>query len=173
MSEAAHIVVVDDDADVRETVAEYLRRNGFAVTEADGGDALDDLLLNTEKIADLAKVNTHLMSLFVYFLERLHNTMDGDASLLDRTMIVYGSPMADGNLHNHRRCPLFVVIPSQEAMAPFIRPIMDRYGIIMLFTPSHLDGQPDFNRVWPGSELAASAEQQKKYLIKVILDLKK
>ena len=37
MSEAAHIVVVDDDRDVRETVAEYLRRNGYAVTEADGG----------------------------------------------------------------------------------------------------------------------------------------
>ena len=40
MSEAAHIVVVDDDKDVRETVAEYLRRNGFAVTEAEGGAAL-------------------------------------------------------------------------------------------------------------------------------------
>ncbi len=40
MSEAAHIVVVDDDPQVRETVAEYLRRGGFAVTEADGGAAL-------------------------------------------------------------------------------------------------------------------------------------
>jgi two-component system phosphate regulon response regulator OmpR len=44
MSEAAHIVVVDDDPDVRETVAEYLRRNGFAVTEADGGAALRDVM---------------------------------------------------------------------------------------------------------------------------------
>ena len=44
MSEAAHIVVVDDDADVRETVAEYLRRNGFAVSEADGGDALREVM---------------------------------------------------------------------------------------------------------------------------------
>ena len=42
MSEAAHIVVVDDDQDVRETVAEYLRRNGFSVTEADGGSSLRD-----------------------------------------------------------------------------------------------------------------------------------
>jgi len=40
MSDAAHIVVVDDDPQVRETVAEYLRRGGFAVTEADGGAAL-------------------------------------------------------------------------------------------------------------------------------------
>ncbi|HEY5712129.1 MAG TPA: response regulator [Allosphingosinicella sp.] len=37
---AAHIVVVDDDGPVRETIAEYLRRNGFAVSEADGGEAL-------------------------------------------------------------------------------------------------------------------------------------
>ena len=44
MSEAAHIVVVDDDADVRETVAEYLRRNGFSVSEADGGDALREVM---------------------------------------------------------------------------------------------------------------------------------
>jgi DNA-binding response OmpR family regulator len=40
MSEAAHIVVVDDDDQVRDTVAEYLRRSGFAVSEADGGEAL-------------------------------------------------------------------------------------------------------------------------------------
>ncbi|MDQ4087428.1 MAG: response regulator transcription factor [Pseudomonadota bacterium] len=44
MSGAAHIVVVDDDPDVRETVAEYLRRNGFAVTEAEGGDALREVM---------------------------------------------------------------------------------------------------------------------------------
>ncbi len=44
MSEGAHIVVVDDDADVRETVAEYLRRSGFAVSEADGGAALREIM---------------------------------------------------------------------------------------------------------------------------------
>src|SRR3712207_2457320 len=44
MSEAAHVVVVDDDPDVRETVAEYLRRNGFAVTEAEGGEALREVM---------------------------------------------------------------------------------------------------------------------------------
>ncbi|HYE29307.1 MAG TPA: response regulator [Allosphingosinicella sp.] len=41
---AAHIVVVDDDEDVRSTVAEYLRRNGLAVSEADGGAALRELM---------------------------------------------------------------------------------------------------------------------------------
>ena len=44
-----------------------------------------------------------------YFLERLQETMDGDASLLDRSMIIWGSPMGDANLHNHRRCPLVLM----------------------------------------------------------------
>ena len=44
-----------------------------------------------------------------YFLEKMKNTMDGDASLLDKTLIVWGSPMADPNIHNHRRCPLVLL----------------------------------------------------------------
>ena len=35
--------------------------------------------------------------------------MEGDTNLLEKTMIIYGSPMADGNVHNHRRCPLIVL----------------------------------------------------------------
>jgi hypothetical protein len=44
-----------------------------------------------------------------YFLEKLQSLEEGDGTMLDKTMIVFGSPMADGNLHNHRRCP-FVVL---------------------------------------------------------------
>ena len=44
-----------------------------------------------------------------YFLEKLKNTKEGDSNLLDKTVIVYGSPMADGNIHNHRRCPLLLL----------------------------------------------------------------
>ena len=58
MSEAAHIVVVDDDQDVRETVAEYLRRNGFAVTEADGGRALRDVMAS--RPIDLALLDVNM-----------------------------------------------------------------------------------------------------------------
>jgi hypothetical protein len=64
---------------------------------------------NPEAVLDFAKINQYHVSLVPYFLEKLQNTMEGDASLLDKTMVIYGSPMADGNLHNHRRCPLFVV----------------------------------------------------------------
>ena len=35
--------------------------------------------------------------------------MDGDQNLLDKTLIIFGSPMADANIHNHRRCPLVLL----------------------------------------------------------------
>jgi hypothetical protein len=57
-------------------------------------------------ILDYNKINRYHVSLIPYFLERLKDTMDGDSNLLDQTVIMYGSPMADGNIHNHRRCPL-------------------------------------------------------------------
>jgi hypothetical protein len=41
-----------------------------------------------------------------YFLDKMKNAMEGDQSLLDKTLIIWGSPMADANIHNHRRCPL-------------------------------------------------------------------
>ena len=62
-----------------------------------------------EAILDFHKINTYHVGLLPYFLERLHAVQDGDASLLDRTTILFGSPMADGNVHNHRRCPLLLL----------------------------------------------------------------
>ena len=40
-----------------------------------------------------------------YFLEKLKNTPDGDGNLLDNTLVLYGSPMGDSNVHNHKRVP--------------------------------------------------------------------
>ncbi len=63
---------------------------------------------NHEAILEFNKINRYQVSLVPYLLEKLQSTMEGDRSLLDKTMVIYGSPMADGNIHNHRRCPLFV-----------------------------------------------------------------
>ena len=60
-------------------------------------------------ILDFNKINRYHVSMLPYFLDKLANTMDGEKSLLDQTMIMYGSPMADGNIHNHRRCPLLLL----------------------------------------------------------------
>ena len=59
-------------------------------------------------IEDFALINRYHVSMIPYFLDKLKNTMDGETNLLDKSMIIYGSPMGDPNLHNHKRCPLFV-----------------------------------------------------------------
>jgi hypothetical protein len=64
---------------------------------------------NPKRIKEFYEINKYHVSLLPYFLDKLQTTMDGDKPLLDKTMIVYGSPMADGNIHNHRRCPLIVL----------------------------------------------------------------
>ena len=60
------------------------------------------------KIVEFAKINTYHVGLIPYFLERLRNTPDEDGTLLDSTLLLYGSPMGDSNLHNHKRVPFFV-----------------------------------------------------------------
>jgi hypothetical protein len=62
-----------------------------------------------DDIMDFQKINTYRMGALAYFLEKMKNTIDGDASLLDKTAIVWGSPMGDPNLHNHIRCPLLLM----------------------------------------------------------------
>jgi hypothetical protein len=64
---------------------------------------------NPERVLEFNKINKFQVGQLPYLLDRLKNTMEGDASLLDKSVILWGSPMADGNLHNHRRCPLFLV----------------------------------------------------------------
>jgi hypothetical protein len=60
-------------------------------------------------VKDFFMINKYHVGMLPYFLEKLKNISEGDSNLLEKTLILYGSPMADGNLHNHRRCPLFMV----------------------------------------------------------------
>jgi len=61
-----------------------------------------------ERITDFAKINKYHISMLPYFLAKLKNTPDGDSTLLDNTLVIYGSPMGNSNVHNHKRCPLFL-----------------------------------------------------------------
>ena len=67
-------------------------------------------------ILDYNLINTYRLSQVAYLLEKLRNTMEGDASLLDKTAIVWGSAMGDPNLHNHRRCPLILMGKANGAL---------------------------------------------------------
>jgi hypothetical protein len=62
-----------------------------------------------ESIAAHTKVNTYHMELFARFVERLSSTPDGDGSLLDHSLLVYGSGMSDGNGHTGGPLPLAIV----------------------------------------------------------------
>jgi len=61
-----------------------------------------------DKILEFAKINKYHVSLIPYFLEKLKSTPDGDGNLLDNSLVLYGSPMGDSNIHNHKRVPLFL-----------------------------------------------------------------
>jgi hypothetical protein len=94
-------------------------------------------------ISEFGQINRYHVSLLPYFLEKLQTIEEGDASLLDRTAIVYGSPMGDANVHNHKRCPLIVLggangripgnvhlrAPSGTPMANVMLTLMHKIGL--------------------------------------------
>jgi hypothetical protein len=61
------------------------------------------------KLAKLAKINRYHIQHFAYFLEKLRTTPDGDGSLLDHSIFIYGSGISDGNIHFHLDLPMLVV----------------------------------------------------------------
>ena len=61
-----------------------------------------------DKIARMAKINAFHVSLFAYYLERLKATPDGDGTLLDHSLILYGSGIGNPNVHDHTNLPILV-----------------------------------------------------------------
>ena len=89
------------------------------------------------------KVNVYHVHLFAKFLERLRSTADGDGSLLDHSLIVYGSGMSDGNGHTGGPLPTAVVgkgvdavhggrhvsMPPQTPMANLLLTLSQKFGV--------------------------------------------
>ena len=63
---------------------------------------------NPDKMARLAVVQTYHSTVFARFLDKLRSTPDGDGSLLDHSILLYGSNMSDSNLHNANPLPSVV-----------------------------------------------------------------
>lgn len=61
-----------------------------------------------EKIARMAKINRHHVSLFADFVKKLQATPEGDGSLLDHSLLLYGSGMSNPNVHDHTNLPILV-----------------------------------------------------------------
>ncbi|MGE3512402.1 MAG: DUF1552 domain-containing protein [Vicinamibacterales bacterium] len=75
---------------------------------ADGHHGLSHHGGAVDKIEKVTKINVFHMTQFAYFLERLRATPDGDGSLLDHTVLLYGCGLSDSNQHLHNDLPILV-----------------------------------------------------------------
>lgn len=75
---------------------------------ADGHHGLSHHGGATDKIEQVTKINVFHMTQFAYFLERLAATPEGDGSLLDHTLLLYGCGLSDSNQHLHNDLPILL-----------------------------------------------------------------
>jgi len=98
-----------------------------------------------EGIEKFAEINRYHITLFAYFLDKLKNTPDGDGSLLDHSLVFYGSAMGDSHVHAHKMVPallaghasgtikgnLHVKAPLGTPQANVLLTILDKLGVNM------------------------------------------
>ncbi|WP_435008135.1 DUF1552 domain-containing protein [Tundrisphaera lichenicola] len=87
-----------------------------------------------EKLAKIKKINTYHIEQFAYFLEKLRSIREGEGTVLDHSMIVYGSGLSDGDRHNHDDLPILVagkaggtIRPSRHLVYPANTPLNNLY----------------------------------------------
>ena len=91
------------------------------------------------KLAKLVKIQTYHVTLFAHFLEKLRSTPDGDGSLLDHSVILYGSAMSNSNVHNHKPLPILLAgnvkgnrhlkFAEETPMASLLVTLLNRAGV--------------------------------------------
>ena len=98
---------------------------------------------NDDKLVKLAKVNNYHVQSLAYFLGELKASPDGDGSLLDHALLLYGSGLSDGNLHNHSPLPIVVAggaaghctggrhlrCPAETPMSNLLLSMLDMVGV--------------------------------------------
>jgi hypothetical protein len=98
---------------------------------------------NPEKMKDFSKLNTYHSQTLSYYLDKLQSLSDGDGTLLDNTVILYGSGMSDGNTHNNYNVPVLVfggkvnglkgnrhlVYPRGTPLANLSLSLMEKFGV--------------------------------------------
>jgi hypothetical protein len=73
---------------------------------------------NQDWIEKVARINTLHVELFTYLLDKLKTTKEGDGTLLDHSMIVYGAGISDGNRHNHENLPVVLAGRGDGSLKP-------------------------------------------------------
>ncbi len=83
-------------------------RNYRNIGVSDGHHELSHHGRNPQKLEKIAKINTYHIEQLAYFLNRLKSIPEGDGTLLDHSMILYGSGISDGNAHNNENLPVIL-----------------------------------------------------------------
>lgn len=73
---------------------------------------------NEELMEKVARINRHHVEQFAYLVGRLKSIQEGDATLLDNSMVVYGSSISNGNIHSHRDLPVTMLGRAGGAIRP-------------------------------------------------------
>jgi hypothetical protein len=108
----------------------------------DGHHAISHHQNRAEKMEKNVRIQTYNVGLFKHFLDRLANTPDGDGSLLDHTVLIYGSNMSNSNAHDHFPLPNLVVggggslkghrhlkYPDHTPMTNLLVSVLDKVGV--------------------------------------------
>jgi hypothetical protein len=109
----------------------------------DGHHATSHHQNKPDKIEKLVKIQQYHLTLFARFLDKLKTTQDGDGSLLDHSILLYGSNMSNSNAHNHFPLPNLVVgggagtldghrhlkFPDHTPMSNLLLAILDKAGV--------------------------------------------
>ncbi len=108
------LMVLAYQADVTRVITfmvsrEVSNRTYPQVGVTDGHHAISHHQNRAEKMEKNVRIQTYNISQFAYFLERLQKTPDGDGSLLDHAVLLYGSNMSNSNAHDHYPLPNLVV----------------------------------------------------------------
>jgi len=109
---------------------------------SDGHHSVTHHQNDPDKIAKVVKINTLHARTFAYLVDKLKSTPDGDGSLLDHSLILYGSSISDGNAHTHFDLPLVLVgggggipcgrhirFPKETPMNNLLLSMLDRVGV--------------------------------------------
>jgi hypothetical protein len=108
------LMVIAYQTDMTRVIIFMLAREGSnrsyrSIGVSDGHHPLTHHQNDPEKIARTMKIDELHTRTFAYLVDRMNRTPDGDGTLLDHSMILYGSSISDGNVHTHHDLPLVLV----------------------------------------------------------------
>lgn len=108
------MITIAFQADLTRTVTFIVGREGSnrayrEIGISEGHHSLTHHRLDPEKIERVAQINCYHMGVFAAWMEKMKAQQEGDGTLLDNSMIVYGSGIADGNRHTHEDLPTMIL----------------------------------------------------------------